>query len=108
MLTVDSCDFFKMKPELIGQIDAVFDRGAFEAINSGDRAAYADLVFKLLAPRFRYILNGYEYPAGEFRGPPMNVPREEVFKLFGREMSDGKTKKQVNKVEKLELGLAQA
>jgi hypothetical protein len=89
-LTVYSCDFFKMKPDLVGKVDAVFDRGAFEAINAADRAAYADLVFRLLAPKFRYVLNGYEYPEGEFRGPPMHVPREEVFKFFQRETPEGK------------------
>ena len=78
-----------MKPEIIGKFEAVFDRGAFEAINESDREAYADLVLQCLSPMFRYVLNGYEYPAGEFRGPPRNVAREEVYKLFERNDPDG-------------------
>ncbi len=89
-LTVYSCDFFQMKPEIIGKFEAVFDRGAFEAINEFDRDAYASLVLQCLAPKFRYVLNGYEYPVGEFRGPPRNVPREQIFKLFQKNNSEGK------------------
>ena len=33
---------------------------------------------------FRYVLNAYEYDDSEFQGPPRNLPRDEVFNLFGK------------------------
>ena len=32
----------------------------------------------------RYVLNTYEYDDTMFQGPPRNIPRDEVFNLFGR------------------------
>ena len=32
----------------------------------------------------RYVLNAYEYDDSEFQGPPRNLPRDEVFNLFGK------------------------
>jgi thiopurine S-methyltransferase len=84
-LTVYSCDFFNVDPQIIGQFEAVFDRGAFEAIDKKDRKAYTDLIFKLLAPKFRIILTGYEYDTDVYGGTPRNVDREEVYNLFGRQ-----------------------
>jgi hypothetical protein len=79
-----------MKPEIMGKFEAIFDRGSFEAINEKDREPYSDFIFKILAPEFRIILNGYEYNSDVFKGPPRNVNREEVYKLFGRESPEGK------------------
>ena len=32
----------------------------------------------------RYVLNAYEYDDTMFQGPPRNLPRDEVFNLFGK------------------------
>ena len=32
----------------------------------------------------RYVLNTYEYDDTMFQGPPRNIPRDEVFNLFGK------------------------
>ena len=89
---------------MIGEVDAVYDRGALEAINVGDRQAYVKLMGKLvgksfrwdfcrrvlwlketfISVHFRYVLNAYEYDDSEFQGPPRNLPRDEVFNLFGK------------------------
>ena len=62
-LTVFCCDFFKMKGELLGvkKCEAVFDRGAFEAIYEADREAYVKLILNFVTPDFRYIVECYEY-----------------------------------------------
>ena len=62
-LVVYSCDFFKMKVDVLehGKCDAVYDRGAFEAIYESDRQAYVRTILALLTSDFRYILNVYEY-----------------------------------------------
>jgi len=83
-LTVFCCDFFKMKSELLGEkkCEAVFDRGAFEAIYETDREAYVKLILNCVSPDFRYILECYEYE-GEYKGPPRSCKKEKVFELFG-------------------------
>ena len=32
----------------------------------------------------RYAVNGFEYDESRFEGPPRNLPRDKVFKLFGK------------------------
>ena len=78
-----------MKPEVIGPVEAVFDRGSFEAISEADRRPYVEHIFKFLAPNFRYILTGYEYEDPVFKGPPRCVKRELVFDIFNRKKLDG-------------------
>ena len=52
-----------MKGELLGveKCEAVFDRGAFEAIYEADREAYVKLILNFVTPDFRYIVECYEY-----------------------------------------------
>jgi len=102
-LTVYSCDFFKVRPQLIGRFEAIFDRGAFEAIDVKDREAYSDLIFKILAPKFRIILTGYEYDTNVYEGTPRNVNREEIYKLFGRQSLENGSSSMVSIVEKADF-----
>jgi len=81
-LTVYACDFFLVTPAILGPIDAVYDRGALEAIPAQERTLYVNVMRNLLGPEFRYILNAYEYDDTLFQGPPRNLPRDEVWKLF--------------------------
>jgi hypothetical protein len=43
-MTIYACDFFLMTPEVMGPVEAVWDRGALEAINVEDRQNYANLM----------------------------------------------------------------
>lgn len=81
-LTIYACDFFSLTSDLVGQVDAVFDRGALGAIAVQDRAAYVKLMQQLIGQGFQYVLNAYEYDDSMFQGPPRNLPRDEVFNLF--------------------------
>ena len=92
-LKVFSCDFFKMKPELVEKLDAVFDRGAFEAIFESDRAQYVQLIMQMLKEDFRYILNVYEYEDAIFKGPPRACKKDEVLQLFNGHKFNGKETK---------------
>ena len=78
-----------MTPKIIGKFEAIFDRGSFEAIIEKDREAYSEFILKILAPKFRIILNGYEYPPNQHSVDPRNVDREEVFQLFEWKNKDG-------------------
>jgi thiopurine S-methyltransferase len=88
-LTIFCCDFFKTSKDMVGKFDAVFDRGAFEAIDEVDRDRYADVMFNILENDFRYLLQGSEYDEKNFKGPPRCVPREQVHKLFTRTLPQG-------------------
>lgn len=81
-LCIFACDYFNLTPDLVGSVDAVYDRGALGAINLQDRQAYVKLMQKLLGKEFRYVLNADEYDDSMFQGPPRNLPRDEVFNLF--------------------------
>ena len=72
-----------MKTELLGEkkCEAVFDRGAFEAIYETDREAYVKLILDFVTPDFRYIVECYDYE-GEYKGPPRSCKKEKVFELF--------------------------
>lgn len=74
---------------MVGKFDAVFDRGAFEAIDEADRDRYADVMFNILEKDFRYLLQGSEYEEKVFKGPPRCVPRQQVYKLFERTIAQG-------------------
>ncbi|TRY67109.1 hypothetical protein TCAL_07645 [Tigriopus californicus] len=82
-LKIFSCDIFEMQPGVMGQVDAVFDRGSFEAILEEDRPRYMDLMTKILATKFRIILNGYEYDNTVFKGPPRHVDHKVVEEMYG-------------------------
>jgi len=92
-----------VRPQLIGRFEAIFDRGAFEAIDEKDREAYSDLIFKILAPKFRIILTGYEYDTNVYEGTPRNVNREEIYKLFGRQSLENGSSSMVSIVEKADF-----
>jgi len=81
-LTVFVTDFFNVSAEVIGNFDAVFDRGALEALNESDREQYIGLIKKCLNKNFRYLLSGFEYDASLKEGPPRPLPPAVVKELF--------------------------
>ena len=52
-LCIYACDFFSVTPEMIGEVDAVYDRGALEAVNVSDRPGYVKLMQQLIGKNFR-------------------------------------------------------
>ena len=73
-LVVFACDFFRMKAELLPEkCDAIFDRGAFEAIDVVDRNKYVFKITSFLKANFRYILNAFDYQDPVFHGPPRPI-----------------------------------
>jgi len=81
-LRIFACDLFSITPEALGEVEHVYDRGSFEAIDIDDRSKYVELMFKLFGPTFRVVLNGYEYDGTVFDGPPRCVLREQVRRLY--------------------------
>jgi len=82
-LTVYIQDFLKTSVEKVGTFDAVFDRGALEAIEEEDRLEYISTVKVLLKEDFVYILCGFDYKPEQKAGPPRPLPLHVVEQLFG-------------------------
>ena len=79
-LTIYACDFFLMTPEILGPVDAVYDRGALESINPQDRQNYARVMQSLLGPNFRY--KNYRVPArGQLLFKPGLLIRIHFFRI---------------------------
>jgi thiopurine S-methyltransferase len=76
-------DFFAFERERHGDFPAILDRAALVAIEPRRRADYAKRLLELLRPGGRILLVGLEYDESKMAGPPFNVPRAEVTRLFG-------------------------
>ncbi|XP_072304288.1 probable thiopurine S-methyltransferase [Eucyclogobius newberryi] len=77
------CDIFRFSSSLEGQFGAIWDRGAFVAINPKDRENYAALLVSLMAPDCRYLLDTLIYNPERYSSHPFFVPDEQVRSLFG-------------------------
>jgi thiopurine S-methyltransferase len=75
-------DFFALTPELLGHVDAVYDRAALISWAPALRDAYVGHVAKLASPGTRMLLITLEYPQPQMAGPPFAVPAEEVARLY--------------------------
>ena len=82
-LTVFIRDFMGTPKDIAGTFDAVFDRGALEALNESDRPAYIATIRNLLKDDFSYILTGFDYRPEQMTGPPRPLPLAIVEQLFG-------------------------
>jgi len=75
-------DAFALTPELLGSIDAVYDRAALFALPPDLRARHAALLAHLLPVGAPLLLITFEYPQALKAGPPFAVMPDEVERLF--------------------------
>ncbi|MEL6691143.1 MAG: thiopurine S-methyltransferase [Pseudomonadota bacterium] len=75
-------DIFALTADMLGPVDAVFDRAALVALPAEMRRRYAAHLMDLTqrAPEF---LITYEYSNPEMKGPPHSVPKAEVIEHYG-------------------------
>lgn len=75
-------DFFALTPELLGAVDAVYDRAALIALPADLRRRYAAHLRELTqnAPQ---LLISLEYDPQQLAGPPFPVKEEEIRTLYG-------------------------
>ncbi len=78
-------DYFDLNADVLGKVDAVFDRAALIALPSEMRTNYVDQLGLLLQPGTRGVLVTLEYPQNEMTGPPFSVTEQEVRKLYARD-----------------------
>ncbi|MEO6776540.1 MAG: thiopurine S-methyltransferase [Kofleriaceae bacterium] len=77
-LTVIAGDWFTTTPELIGPVDAVYDRAALIALPRELRLRYLDHLKTLFAPGTHGLVIALDYAEGAWPGPPFNVSDAEV------------------------------
>jgi len=75
-------DFFSLRPNLIGEIDAVYDRASLVALPPEMRIEYAMNLSSLLSPSVKILLIAFDYPQQEMQGPPFSVQDHEIEQLF--------------------------
>jgi thiopurine S-methyltransferase len=75
-------DIFELSPEVMGPIDAIYDRAALVALPENMRGRYAAHLMKIsnTAPQ---LLITFEYDQNLLQGPPFSVPNDEVQRHYG-------------------------
>ncbi|MDC8829272.1 thiopurine S-methyltransferase [Alteromonas gilva] len=82
-ITLFCGDFFALKPEYIGSVDAVYDRAALVALPASMRMAYCQQVLTL-APQAKQLLITFEYDQSALPGPPFAIPFAEIHQYYGK------------------------
>lgn len=79
-------DLFDLSPEILGPVDAVYDRAALVALPEAMRERYTTHLKGLtgLAPQ---LVIGYEYDQTVVPGPPFSVTLDELHRHYGSEYS---------------------
>ncbi len=75
-------DFFALKGNNIGHIDALYDRAALIALPKEMRILYVEQIKQLITTAHKILLVTLEYQQDLKQGPPFSVTQEEVNELF--------------------------
>jgi thiopurine S-methyltransferase len=81
-ITILVGDFFATTRELLGPVDALYDRAAMIALPPPLRARYVQHLRKLLPVGAPGLLLVLEYPQDQMAGPPFSVMEDEVRALY--------------------------
>lgn len=76
-------DIFRVTPELLGPVDAIYDRAALVALPQDMRARYAAHLATLTAHAPQLLIS-FEYDQRVMEGPPFSVSEEEIRQHYGR------------------------
>ncbi|HET7204215.1 MAG TPA: thiopurine S-methyltransferase [Steroidobacteraceae bacterium] len=75
-------DAFDLTAELLGPVQAAYDRAALVALPPDLRVAYALQFAELMPPGSRTLLIGFEYAQHRKPGPPFSVEADEIERLY--------------------------
>lgn len=75
-------DMFALTPELLGPVDAVYDRAALIALPRALRARYAAHLLRLTAGAPQLLI-GFDHAGDPDDGPPFAVDEAEIRQLYG-------------------------
>lgn len=77
-------DALALTPELLGDVQAAYDRAALVALPPAMRVRYAESFARLLPAGTKALLIAFEYPQQMKAGPPFSVEPHEIDALYGR------------------------
>ncbi|CAD5115320.1 unnamed protein product [Dimorphilus gyrociliatus] len=80
-LIIHNRDLYDCNVELLGKVDAIWDRGSFVAINYSDRPKYISLMQSFCTRETRYLLNTLVYDTSLFSGPPLCATKDDINNL---------------------------
>lgn len=86
-ITLLAGDFYHLTPNLIGDIDLIYDRAALVALPETMRQNYANKLMELSSPHTKIFLISFVYEPSQMQGPPFSVPLETITSLFESEFS---------------------
>lgn len=75
-------DLFDLSREILGPVDAVYDRAALVALPEAMRARYAAHL-KMITALAPQLVIGYEYDQTVVPGPPFSVTADELHRHYG-------------------------
>jgi len=75
-------DALALTPDLLGPVDAAYDRAALVALPPDLRRPYAASLARLLPSGAKTLLIAFEYPQEMRGGPPFSVEAAEIRELF--------------------------
>ncbi|MCA9402702.1 MAG: thiopurine S-methyltransferase [Candidatus Omnitrophica bacterium] len=76
-------DIFQLTAEIIGSVDAVYDRAALVALPADMRRRYTAHLMEMTAKAPQLLLS-FEYDQSRMEGPPFSVPLEEVQQHYAK------------------------
>ena len=82
-LTVFVGDIFALSREVLGSVDAIYDRAALVALPATLRPRYASHLTAISAGA-RQLLVSFDYEQSQLPGPPFAVLAEELSELYGQ------------------------
>ena len=77
-------DALQLTPELLGPVQAAYDRAALIALPPSMRERYAQGFAALMPAGTRTLLIGFEYEQAIKDGPPFSVTPDEIVALYGK------------------------
>ncbi len=83
-ITLISGDFFELNTDIIGQIDAIYDRAALIALPTEMRQLYANKIISLATHNTQILLITLNYDQNTMQGPPFAVNKDAVHHLYDK------------------------
>lgn len=80
-------DYFEITKEMIGPIDAIYDRAALVALPAEMRDSYAKKTLSLMQAHTQILLITASYNQAVMPGPPFSIDDAEVNRLYATDMS---------------------
>jgi len=75
-------DIFELNKDILGKVDAIYDRGALVALPREMRIQYTSLLLNITEPAPQLLIN-FEYDQSLYEGPPFSITKTEIEEHYG-------------------------